>query len=64
MISKKFEHPFDLVKVRLQSQVPDPTARFNGRMDCLLRWYSIPSRGQLVHVSVGPTRVYGRMSPG
>lgn len=35
MISKVFEHPFDLTKVRLQSQVLDSTARFNGPMDCL-----------------------------
>ncbi|KAI6039628.1 mitochondrial carrier [Pisolithus marmoratus] len=37
MVSKVFEHPFDLVKVRLQSQVLDPTARFNGPVDCLVR---------------------------
>lgn len=35
MISKVFEHPFDLTKVRLQSQVLDSTARFSGPMDCL-----------------------------
>ncbi|KAG0694855.1 mitochondrial carrier [Suillus ampliporus] len=35
MVSKVFEHPFDLTKVRLQSQVLDTTARFNGPIDCL-----------------------------
>ncbi|EIN08785.1 mitochondrial carrier [Punctularia strigosozonata HHB-11173 SS5] len=35
MVSKVFEHPFDLTKVRLQAQVLDPTARFNGPIDCL-----------------------------
>ncbi|TFY68866.1 hypothetical protein EVJ58_g760 [Rhodofomes roseus] len=35
MTSKVFEHPFDLTKVRLQSQVLDATARFNGPIDCL-----------------------------
>lgn len=33
--SKFFEHPFDLTKVRLQSQVLDATARFSGPLDCL-----------------------------
>jgi len=35
MVAKVFEHPFDLTKVRLQSQVLDETARFNGPIDCL-----------------------------
>ena len=35
MLSKVFEHPFDLTKVRLQSQVLDSTARFSGPIDCL-----------------------------
>jgi len=35
MVSKVIEHPFDLTKVRLQSQVLDVTARFNGPVDCL-----------------------------
>ncbi|KAG9121657.1 hypothetical protein FRC07_002305 [Ceratobasidium sp. 392] len=37
MISKVFEHPFDLCKVRLQSQVLDTTARFSGPVDCLYK---------------------------
>ena len=37
--SKIFEHPFDLTKVRLQSQVLDATARFNGPIDCLVRTF-------------------------
>ncbi|KAF8908433.1 mitochondrial carrier [Mucidula mucida] len=35
MVSKIFEHPFDLTKVRLQSQVLDASARFSGPLDCL-----------------------------
>ncbi|KAF5367494.1 hypothetical protein D9758_003742 [Tetrapyrgos nigripes] len=35
MASKVFEHPFDLTKVRLQTQVLDDSARFNGPIDCL-----------------------------
>ncbi|KAG6876385.1 hypothetical protein C0992_013137 [Termitomyces sp. T32_za158] len=35
MVSKVFEHPFDLTKVRLQSQVLDASARFSGPLDCL-----------------------------
>ena len=35
--SKFFEHPFDLTKVRLQSQVLDATARFSGPIDCLMQ---------------------------
>jgi len=34
---KFFEHPFDLTKVRLQSQVLDATARFNGPIHCLVQ---------------------------
>ncbi|KAI6158359.1 mitochondrial carrier [Pisolithus thermaeus] len=46
MVSKVFEHPFDLIKVRLQSQVLDPTARFNGPIDCLVRtWRNEGIRG-------------------
>jgi hypothetical protein len=37
--SKIFEHPFDLTKVRLQSQVLDATARFSGPIDCLVKTF-------------------------
>lgn len=37
IVSKVFEHPFDLCKVRLQSQVLDATARFSGPLDCLYK---------------------------
>jgi ornithine carrier protein len=37
--SKFIEHPFDLTKVRLQSQVLDAEARFSGPLDCLKRTY-------------------------
>ena len=44
--SKFFEHPFDLTKVRLQSQVLDATARFSGPLDCLLQtWRKEGVRG-------------------
>ncbi|EJD54278.1 mitochondrial carrier [Auricularia subglabra TFB-10046 SS5] len=39
MVSKVFEHPFDLAKVRLQAQVLDHKARFNGPLDCLRYTY-------------------------
>ena len=37
--SKVFEHPFDLTKVRLQSQVLDAQARFSGPIDCLVQTF-------------------------
>ncbi|KAF9240468.1 mitochondrial carrier [Melanogaster broomeanus] len=39
--AKVFEHPFDLTKVRLQSQVLDATARFNGPLDCLAKTWNL-----------------------
>ncbi|KAG6856084.1 hypothetical protein H0H87_007524 [Tephrocybe sp. NHM501043] len=46
MVSKVFEHPFDLTKVRLQSQVLDQTARFKGPVDCLVKtWQGEGMRG-------------------
>jgi hypothetical protein len=39
IVSKVFEHPFDLTKVRLQAQVLDATARFRGPQDCLVRTF-------------------------
>ncbi|KAI0635304.1 mitochondrial carrier [Trametes polyzona] len=44
--SKIFEHPFDLTKVRLQSQVLDAQARFSGPLDCLVQtWRKEGIRG-------------------
>nr|GAT59633.1 predicted protein [Mycena chlorophos] len=44
--SKIFEHPFDLTKVRLQAQVLDAEARFNGPLDCLNKtWRNEGIRG-------------------
>ncbi|KAI0336818.1 mitochondrial carrier [Cubamyces sp. BRFM 1775] len=44
--SKVFEHPFDLTKVRLQSQVLDAEARFSGPIDCLVQtWRKEGVRG-------------------
>lgn len=46
MTSKVFEHPFDLTKVRLQSQVLDSEARFSGPVDCLTQtWKKEGIRG-------------------
>lgn len=46
MVSKVFEHPFDLCKVRLQSQVMDKSARFSGPVDCLTQtWKNEGIRG-------------------
>ncbi|KAI0264731.1 mitochondrial carrier [Gloeopeniophorella convolvens] len=39
ILSKVFEHPFDLTKVRLQAQVLDASARFNGPIDCLVQTF-------------------------
>lgn len=35
MVSEVFEYPFDLAKVRLQSQVLESTSRYGGPLDCL-----------------------------
>ncbi|KIM36690.1 hypothetical protein M413DRAFT_449031 [Hebeloma cylindrosporum] len=46
MVSKVFEHPFDLTKVRLQAQVLDATPRFSGPVDCLAQtWRKEGIRG-------------------
>ncbi|KAF8067661.1 mitochondrial carrier [Lyophyllum atratum] len=46
MVSKVFEHPFDLTKVRLQAQVLDSSARFSGPIDCLRKtWKNEGVRG-------------------
>ncbi|RDX54659.1 mitochondrial carrier [Lentinus brumalis] len=46
ILSKVFEHPFDLTKVRLQSQVLDKQARFSGPLDCLAQtWRKEGIRG-------------------
>ena len=39
MVSKVFEHPFDLVKVRLQTQSADCPARYAGAFDCFKQTY-------------------------
>lgn len=46
MVSEVFEYPFDLAKVRLQSQVLNNTARFGGPLDCLMQtWKTEGVRG-------------------
>jgi Mitochondrial carrier protein len=37
--AKLFEHPFDLVKVRLQSQPADRPPRFKGPLDCFAQTF-------------------------
>lgn len=50
MVSEIFEYPFDLAKVRLQSQLLTPASdtrvRFKGPMDCLVQtWKDEGFRG-------------------
>lgn len=53
MVSEVFEYPFDLAKVRLQSQVLNDAARFGGPLDCLMQtWRTEGVRG-LYRVSWG-----------
>lgn len=37
--SRAVEHPFDLTKVRLQSQPLDRPARYTGPWDCIVQTY-------------------------
>jgi hypothetical protein len=37
VVSKSIEHPFDLVKVRLQSQPLDRPFKFTGPLDCFIQ---------------------------
>ena len=53
--SKFFEHPFDLTKVRLQSQVLDATARFNGPLDCLMQTWRKEGVAGLYRVRLSST---------
>ena len=62
IVSKVFEHPFDLTKVRLQSQVLDKQARFSGPLDCLSQtWRKEGLRG-LYRVRLSPRLVFVGMS--
>ncbi|KAH0834799.1 mitochondrial carrier domain-containing protein [Lanmaoa asiatica] len=46
IVAEVFEYPFDLAKVRLQSQVLGNTARFGGLLDCLVQtWRGEGIRG-------------------
>ncbi|KAJ2917897.1 hypothetical protein MD484_g2521, partial [Candolleomyces efflorescens] len=60
MISKVFEHPFDLTKVRLQSQVLEGTVRFNGPIDCLTKTFR--NEGFLGLYRGLPAPVFGAMA--
>ncbi|KZT10397.1 mitochondrial carrier [Laetiporus sulphureus 93-53] len=55
-------HPFDLMKVRLRSQVLDVTARFKGRIDCLTQtWKKEGIRG-LYRMRGLPSPIVGAMA--
>ena len=53
MVSKVFEHPFDLVKVRLQSQPTDMPASFSGPWDCFKQTFTKEGWRGLYRVSRG-----------
>ncbi|KIJ63164.1 hypothetical protein HYDPIDRAFT_113761 [Hydnomerulius pinastri MD-312] len=60
MVAEVFEFPFDLAKVRLQSQVLDSTARFGGPLDCLLQtWRDEGIRGLYRGL---PVPIFGAMA--
>ncbi|KAF9235790.1 mitochondrial carrier domain-containing protein [Melanogaster broomeanus] len=60
MVAEVFEYPFDLAKVRLQSQVLDSTARFGGPLDCLLQtWRDEGVRGLYRGL---PVPIFGAMA--
>jgi hypothetical protein len=53
MASKVLEHPFDLTKVRLQSQVLDNAPRYKGPIDCLANTWKHEGFRGLYRVSWG-----------
>ena len=57
MIAKVFEHPFDLVKVRLQSQPWDRPARFSGPLDCFVQTFKGEGLRGLYRVSLITSRL-------
>jgi ornithine carrier protein len=59
MLSKFVEHPFDLTKVRLQTQVLDGpgAARFDGPLDCLKQTWTKEGVRGLYRVSVRLARI-------
>jgi hypothetical protein len=52
--SKVFEHPFDLIKVRLQSQPVDRPPRFKGPLDCFTQTWKHEGLRGLYRVSFSP----------
>ncbi|KAF9226317.1 mitochondrial carrier [Gyrodon lividus] len=60
MVAEVFEYPFDLAKVRLQSQVLDSTARFGGPLDCLLKTWRDEGIGGLYRGL--PVPIFGSMA--
>lgn len=60
IVSKVFEHPFDLCKVRLQAQVLDQMARFSGPIDCLTKTWKHEGIRGLYRVR---THFYATRSP-
>ncbi|OJA09592.1 hypothetical protein AZE42_06668 [Rhizopogon vesiculosus] len=60
MVAEVFEYPFDLAKVRLQSQVLHNTASFGGPMDCLTQtWRDEGVRGLYRGL---PVPIFGAMA--
>ena len=53
MASKVLEHPFDLTKVRLQSQVLDNAPRYKGPIDCLTNTWKHEGLRGLYRVRAG-----------
>ena len=51
MVSEVFEYPFDLAKVRLQSQVLTNAARYGGPLDCLVQTWTTEGVRGLYRVS-------------
>lgn len=60
MVAEVFEFPFDLAKVRLQSQVLHNTASFGGPLDCLMQtWRDEGIRGLYRGL---PVPIFGSMA--
>lgn len=60
MVAEVFEYPFDLAKVRLQSQVLHNTASFGGPLDCLTQtWRDEGVRGLYRGL---PVPIFGAMA--
>ncbi|KAF5366204.1 hypothetical protein D9758_005785 [Tetrapyrgos nigripes] len=59
MTSRLFDYPLDLTKVRLQSQVLDGSARFNGPLDCMRQTWK--NEGDLFFSEGSSRSMFGAM---